>query len=108
MRIPVGHLGRVVSGEKKYLYDGNIPLQRVKDESCDRQPFRTSTGDICCSDVAASGSPNVLATKKTHEQIAERDRPEQIRDENEDEGVDQRYSEALIAYGRSENAARFS
>jgi len=77
------------------MCDGDVALERVKNQRCDGQALRACAGDIGGADVAAAGSANILTPKNTHEQETERNRTEQIRDNNDDDDVDQAFSEAV-------------
>ena len=76
---------RVMMGEEKHMADGDVPFQCVEHESGDGQALRSGASDVGGADVAAASLANVLSPKDANEEVAERDRPEQIRNDDDSE-----------------------
>jgi hypothetical protein len=55
------------------MSDSDVALQCVQDKRGDCEPLGAGSSDVGSANIAATGLANVLAAKKTHQQIAERD-----------------------------------
>ena len=62
-----------------------IALQRIQQQRSNRQPLRSRARDIRRPNIAAAGQPHVFFTEDTYQQIAKRNRSQQVGDRDDDE-----------------------
>src|SRR6516162_4182228 len=75
----------MVRRHMEHMGYGYPTLECIEHQGCDRQSFRTRARNVCGSDVAAPGLPDIQPAEDPHQQIAKRDRAQQIRGEDDDE-----------------------
>ncbi len=108
VRTVIGNIVGIMAGEEEHMGDGQVSLEGVKQKRCDGQSLGTGASDVGGADVAAAGLAHVLTAKNADEQISERDRAEQIRNDDDDERVGQRDSWFVVGGNRRAKVACFS
>ncbi len=71
--------------QPKGKLDCEAAFQRVEDQGCNCQPFRTCAGNIGCADVSAAGMADILSAEDAHQQIAEGYRTQQVGNHDDSE-----------------------
>ena len=93
-----------MAGKKEDVGDGEVSLEGVEQQGRDRESFGSSAGDIGGADVAAASLADVLSAEDANQQISERDRAEQVGDDDDKECMDQRVSWLVIVGKRRAKA----